>query len=304
MIEIPPFSWEALRTVWIEDPHGSLLILLMGFFVTGACALVGVFLILRRMALIGDAVSHGVLPGIAIAYLIMGHRSSIGLFIGAGLAALLTVLLIEWVQRSARLKPDAAMGVVFTSMFAGGVLLISLFAGHVDLDADCVLYGEMLLTPLEPPVYLAGLYWGTVPVARMGFIFGGLCLLIVIFYRPLLVATFDPGLARTLGFRPAVIHYGVMTVLATVVVAAFESAGAILVIAMLILPGATALLLFQRLAAVLLAALVCAALATVVGYHLDIWLNTSTAAAIATVSFALFLAVWLTQLAAARLLRG
>ncbi len=124
-------------------------IILTGALVASSCALLGCFLILRKMAMIGDAISHAVLPGIVIAFLISGSRASVPMLIGAALIGVLTTFLIEFVSKKARMQNDAAIGLVFTFMFALGIILLTLFADKMDLDADCVLHGEILFVPLD-----------------------------------------------------------------------------------------------------------------------------------------------------------
>src|SRR5690606_17442339 len=212
-----------------------------------ACGLVGNYLVLRRMALIGDAVSHSILPGLVIAYLFSGTRGSAAMFAGALCAGVATTIIIEAIHRRTRVKQDAAIGIAFSTLFAIGVILMSLYAQRIDLDADCVLYGEISFVPLEPMVTVAGVTLGPESIVRMGTVLLAVVALIAAFYKELLVTSFDAGLAKSLGINPTVFHYGLMAVLSIVVVSAFESVGAILVIAMLILPGATGSLLTQRL---------------------------------------------------------
>lgn len=267
--------------------------LFMAFFVSAACGMVGLFLILRRMALMGDAISHSLLPGIALAFLLAGTRDTLPMFIGAVAAGVLTVVLVEYVQRNSRIKADAAMGLVFSALFATGVILITAYAGQVDLDADCVLYGELALVPLDTPVELWGLSLGTVPVVRMGAVWLGLIVALLLFYRPLLVTTFDAGLARSLGINPRVYHYGLMVALSLVIVSGFEAVGAILVIAMLIIPGATALLLTERLPRALGWTVLLAAVYSPAGYAMDFYYNVGVGGSMVTVALGIFLLVWL-----------
>ena len=129
--------------------NDTFVILLVGCMVASSCALVGTFLVLRKMALLGDAISHSVLPGIAIGFLLTQSRSSLVMVAGAGALGVLTVFLVERLQRSGRLYADASIGVVFPALFAVGVILISRYASMIDLDLDCVLYGEIAYTPWD-----------------------------------------------------------------------------------------------------------------------------------------------------------
>ena len=163
---IPGFD---LHTVfvqpWAEYASNSLWIVLMGFLVSGTCGLVGCFVILRRMALVGDAISHSLLPGITLAFLLTHSRDTLPMMIGAIAAGVLTVALIEAIRYTSRIKTDAAIGIVFSSLFAVGVIMISVFADKVDLDAECVLYGELGFIPLQEVAYFGDRAIGPEPVS-------------------------------------------------------------------------------------------------------------------------------------------
>ena len=291
---IPPFDFQhVIVSPWTSELASFGWIALMGFFVTVACGLVGNYLILRRMALVGDAISHSVLPGIAIAFLLANSRSSLVMFLGALAAGIVTTILIELIHRKSRVKQDAAIGITFSSLFAIGVILISIFASKVDLDQDCVLYGEIGNIPLDVPyVKLGAATLGPPTLVRMAFVAIAVGLLIVVFYKELLISSFDPALALSVGINPGVVHYGLMAALSIVVVSAFESVGAILVIAMLILPGATASLVSERLSVILGLTVLHAALSAVLGIHLALWLECSIAAAMVVMGAFLFVLAW------------
>jgi len=291
---IPAFDFQRVFVApWADDFVGTGLVALMGLFVSVACGLVGNYLILRRMALVGDAISHSVLPGIAIAFLLAKDRSTPVMFAGALAAGVVTTILIEVIHKKSRVKQDAAIGIAFTSLFAIGVILISLFASKIDLDQECVLYGEIAFVPFQAPTTLFGISLGPTPVFRMGMVAAITLLLIILFYKELLVSSFDPGLATSLGINAGVMHYALMCWLSVVVVSAFESVGAILVIAMLILPGATASLLATRLPVVQTLTVFHAAVSSVAGLHLAMWLDCSTAGAMVVAGSVLFLGAWL-----------
>jgi manganese/zinc/iron transport system permease protein len=278
---------------WTENLPMFGWIALMGFLVTLACGLIGNFLILRRMSLVGDAISHSVLPGIAIAFLIAKSRHSLAMFIGALAAGVTTTMLIEMIHRRSRVKQDAAIGIVFSTLFAIGVILISAFASQIDLDADCVLYGEISFVAIEPRVVLAGLEIAPESVFVMALVTFGVAGLTLLFYKELLVSSFDSGLAASLGINPAMMHYSLMCALSVVVVSAFQSVGAILVIAMLILPGATAYLLAHRLPAMLGLSVLHSALSALLGMHLAIWLDCAMAGAMVVAGAGLFVLAWI-----------
>jgi manganese/zinc/iron transport system permease protein len=292
---IPPFDFQnVVVSPWTQGLHSYGWIMLMGFLVTAACGLIGNYLILRRMALVGDAISHSVLPGLAIGFLLANSRSSMVMFLGALGAGIVTTFIIELIHRKSRVKQDAAIGITFSSLFAIGVIIISVFASKVDLDQDCVLYGEIGNVPIQfPYVKLGSLVLGPEPVVRMGIVAASVALLIVLFYKELLISSFDPGLAMSVGINASLIHYSLMAALSVVVVSAFESVGAILVIAMLVLPGATSSLLSHRLPWIFALTILHAALSSVLGVHLGLWLNCSLAGAMVVMGAVLFALAWL-----------
>lgn len=291
---IPAFDFQrVVLAPWTRDFPTFGWIMLMGFFVTAACGLVGNYLLLRRLALMGDAVSHSILPGLVLAFLLSQSRGTGAMFAGALVAGVFTTVIIELIHTRTRVKQDAAMGIAFTTLFALGVVLTSIYASRIDLDADCVLFGEIAFVPLEPMVRIGDVTLGPPSVLRMGAVLLGVAVLIVAFYKELLVSAFDAGLARSLGINPTWAHFALMGTLSIVVVSAFESVGAILVIAMLILPGATASLLTTRLPAVHLLAVAHAALSAVLGTHLGLWLECSLGAAMVVAGTGLFVAAWI-----------
>lgn len=228
--------------------------MLAALFACLSCALVGNFLVLRKQSLLGDAISHAVLPGIVAGFLVAGSRETIPMMVGALGAALVAVLLIELVRRVGKVESGAAMGVIFTGLFALGVLLIEQAAARsVDLDADCVLYGQLEDVIWLGPARFADLadpaVWLTLPreAMQLAVVFFIGALLVWFFFKELTVASFDPGLADTVGVSSTVVQTGLVVLTAVVTVAAFEAVGSILVIAMLICPAATARLLTDRL---------------------------------------------------------
>ena len=277
----------------------SLTPMLIGVLAAVACALPGNFLILRRQALIGDAISHVVLPGIVVAFLVTGTVATMPMLIGAGVAALVAVVLIEAIRRLGRIEPGAAMGVVFTALFAGGVLLLEQSdTSRVHLDVDHALMGN-----LETLIWLRAIGWDSVidPVAlshlppelpRIAVVAALMAALTVIFWRPLKLATFDEGFARAIGLPVSAIGLALVIAAAVAAVAAFDAVGSIIVIAMFICPPATARLMTDRLATQVWLSLGIAALSAILGYVLagygPIWLGfdsaVSAAGMIATVS--------------------
>jgi manganese/zinc/iron transport system permease protein len=292
---IPPFDWQrVIVSPWTVDAGFSFWIVLMGFLATAACGLVGVYLLLRKMALIGDAISHSILAGLVVAFLIFQHNATWVMFLGALGAGFLTVILIELIHKNSRIKPDAAICIVFTVLFALGVALMSSLErdGSIHIDAECVLYGEIAFVALEPPVEFLGIALGPPSVIRMGLVLLGILAAMILFYKELLITAFDAGLARALGMRTGVWHYGLMGALTLVVVSAFEAVGAILAVAMLVVPPMFAAQLSDRLPVRLWLVGIHAFLASLAGYHLSVWLHCSAAGAMVVASALLFLCAW------------
>lgn len=232
----------------------SLTPLLIGTLASLACALPGNFLLLRRQALIGDAISHVVLPGIVVAFLITGTVSAWPMMLGASLAAIVAVLLIEAIKRLGRIDAGAAMGVVFTAMFAGGVLLLEQSdTSSVHLDVEHALYGN-----LESLIWLAADGWGSLfdraalsdmppQVGRLAVVLALVAGFIFTFWSALKISTFDEGFALSLGIRSRLLGFGLVVVTAVAAVAAFDAVGSIIVIAMFICPPAAARLMTDDL---------------------------------------------------------
>jgi manganese/zinc/iron transport system permease protein len=265
-----------------------------------ACALPGNFLVLRRMSMMGDAISHAVLPGLAVAFLVTGSRSGLPMFVGAAAVGLLTALLTQWIHRLGKVEESASMGVVFTTLFALGLIVIVRAADRVDLDPGCVLYGAIELTPLDT-ISLAG---AAIPrvVITLGCVVLVNALFVILFFKELKLTAFDPELATTLGLSARVMHYALMAVVAVTTVACFESVGSILVIAMLVVPPATAYLLTDRLGRMIALSVAIAAISAIAGHAAAVmgpaWfgfndISTSTSGMMAVVVGLLFLAALL-----------
>jgi manganese/zinc/iron transport system permease protein len=270
----------------------TLVILLVASCVAASCALVGSFLVLRKMALLGDAISHAVLPGIAIAFLLTGNRAALPMVLGAGALGLITVMLVELFNRSRRLREDASIGVVFPALFSLGVILISRYAAQVDLDLDCVLYGEIAYTPWDT-LTVGGSDVGPKALWVNGAILLANLVFVLLLGKELKLSTFDRGLAASLGFSPTVLHYLLMSAVSITVVGAFESVGAILVVAMLVVPAATAYLLTERLGWMIGLAVALGVASAGAGYAIARWLDCSIAGAMASVAGLFFVAALL-----------
>lgn len=264
-------------------------IILTGSLAAICCGLLGCYLVLRKMAMVGDAISHAVLPGIVLAFLVSGSRNSFVMLIGAGLFGMLTTFLIEFFHRKAKLQSDASIGVTFTWLFALGVILISAFAGKVDLDQDCVLYGEIAYVPID--LWITGS--GNIMGPRAVYILGSVLLLILAFirfgYKELYLTTFDPAYAAAIGISTSLWHYLLMGAVSLTTVASFEVVGAILVVALMVAPPATAYLLTENFKKMMILSAIIGVLVAVSGYVLAWYLNASIAGAMSVMAGLFFL---------------
>lgn len=273
--------------------------MLIGIFVAVACALPGNFLLLRGQALIGDAISHVVLPGIVVAFVLTGLIATGPMLAGAAAAAVIAVVAIEVIRRLGRIEAGAAMGVVFTTMFAGGVLMLEQSdTSTVHLDVEHALFGN-----LESLIWLDAEGWAslfdpaalaTLPVElpRMALALLVVSAFLFLFWRPLSLSTFDENYAHGLGIRTSALGLALVIVSAIAAVAAFDAVGSIIVIAMFICPPAAARMMTNRLVHQVAWSAVFAALAAVLGYvfagYGPLWIgaagSVSAAGMIATVS--------------------
>lgn len=268
-------------------------IILTGSLVASCCSLLGCFLLLRKMSMVGDAISHAVLPGIVIAFLLSGNREPLTMLLGAGSVGLFTTFLIEYVHRKANLQTDASIGVSFTLLFAIGIILISVFANQVDIDQDCVLYGEIAYVPIDLWISDSGTILGPRAVYIVGTVLLVVATFIWLGYRPLVLSTFDATFATAIGISTSLWHYLLMGAVSLTTVASFELVGAILVVAFLVGPPATAYLLTRQLKYMLLFSVLCSIFTAFAGYWMAYWLNASIAGCMATVMGLLFLSSYL-----------
>lgn len=251
-------------------------IILTGSLVAITSGLLGCFLVLRKMAMVGDAISHAVLPGIALAFLVSGTKNSIPMLIGAAAFGMLCTVLIELFHKKAKLQEDASIGISFTWLFAIGVILITYFADAVDLDQECVLYGEIAFVNFETYLNIPTAVW------LLGGMFVFVLALLIIGYKGLYLTTFDPDFAATIGVSVAAWHYVLMGAVSFTTVLSFESVGAILVVAFLIVPGATAYLLTHNLKWMLVLSALIGISAAVSGYFFAAAINASVSGAMVT----------------------
>ena len=272
--------------------QGQIEIQIIGAVVAAACALPGTFLILRKMAMMSDAISHSILPGIVLGFFLTNDLNSPLLIFAAAATGVLTVVLVEMLFSTRLVKEDAAIGIVFPVLFSVGVILIARFAGDVHLDIDAVLLGELAFAPFDRLI-VSGYDLGPRSLYVMGLVGMLNATFIALFYKELKLATFDSGLAAVLGFAPAFVHYGLMTLVSVTAVAAFDAVGSILVVALMIGPPATAYLLTNRLAHMLIASVVIGLMAAIGGYWVAHALDASIAGAMAGMIGVIFAIVYL-----------
>lgn len=256
------------------------------------CALPGVFLVLRGVAMMSDAISHAILLGIVSMFLIVQKLDSPLLIAGAACAGVLTVICTELIIKSKRLKQDAAIGLIFPFFFSVGVILISQYARNVHLDVDMVLLGELAFAPFNRMI-IAGIDCGPYAlwVVSMALILNA-CF-IRFFYKELLITTFDATLATMSGFSPVLFYYGLMTITSITAVATFDIVGSIMVVALMVTPAATAYLLMRRIGHMVLLSLVFASFSAIFGYFLASWADVSIAGSIACMTGLFFVGVLL-----------
>jgi manganese/zinc/iron transport system permease protein len=255
------------------------------------CALMGSFLVMRKMVMIGDAISHSVLPGIFIAYWISGSTASLPILIGASLSGILATLMIEWFTKKARLQSDAAIGVSYTLLFAIGIILISKFGANADLDQQCVLYGEIEYVSLWLQPIMGGLM-----LPKQAIILLVVCVLLigaVIWgYKGLFITTFYPNFALSTGVAVTFWHYFLMSGVSLTTVVSFESVGAILVIAFLSGPPAIAYLLTEDFKKMIFLACTIGIACSAAGYYAAKWMDVSVAGSISTIIGIVFVIVF------------
>lgn len=262
-------------------------LLITSLLVAASCALPGTFLILRGTSLMSDALGHAILLGIVLSFFITGNLHSPFIFVGATLTGLIMVAFIELLIYSKRLRPDAVIGIVFPLLFSIAIILINLYASTIHIDIDAVLLGELSFTPFHT-LTMWGSDVGPYSIWIMSIILAINIITIAALYPALKIATFDKDYGTLLNYHPHVIHYGLMTITCITIVGAFECAGAILVVAFMIIPPATAYLLTQRLSHMLITSCMLGLIAAVSGCIIAHMLNVSIAGSIATVNGCIF----------------
>ncbi|MGF7186509.1 iron/zinc/copper transport system permease protein [Desulfitispora alkaliphila] len=258
------FFLDALaRYTYLQNAMGA------GILVGIICGLIGCFIILRGMALMGDAISHAVLPGVAIAYFL-----GFSFFIGAVITGVLTALGIGYISQNSKIKDDSAIGIMFTASFALGIVMITARRG-TGVDLWHILFGNVLA--VSQADLLMTLSIGVLVIT---------CVLL--FYKQLVLSTFDPTMAQAVGLPTKLIHYALMLILSLVTVASLQTVGIVLVVAMLITPGATAYLLTNRLPIMLLLSMFFGVFSAVTGVYFSFIYDVATGASIVLVASILF----------------
>ncbi len=256
------------------------------------CAIPGVFLVLRRMAMMSDAISHAILLGIVLAFFAVHDISSPLLIIGAALSGVLTVSFVEILNKTKLVKEDAAIGLVFPVLFSIGVILIARYAWSIHLDVHAVLLGELAFAPFDRLI-VGGLDLGPKSLYVMGTILLVNLIFISLFYKELKISTFDAGLAAALGFSPGLIHYGLMGLVSVTAVGAFDAVGSILVVALMVTPPAAAYLLTDKLSYMIILSALLGVLSAISGFWLAILLDANIAGSMATMAGIVFVVVFL-----------
>ena len=254
-------------------------------------ALLGVFLVLRGQAMTTDAISHTILLGIVIAFFITNDLRSPLLIIGATLVGFITVYLIEVIGQSKLVSKDAATGLVFTSLFALAVILVSKYLDNIHLDLDIVLMGQVLFAPLNR-IEILGIdlpyaLWQLAIVLLINVTF------VALFYKELKLSSFDPVYSIVSGFSTSIIYYSLMSLVSVTAVTAFDAVGTILVISFFTAPAATAFLLSKKLSTMIWISLMFAAINSLVGGTFGYLTDTSISGSVAVISMISFFLVFL-----------
>ena len=268
----------------------DLIIIVTAVLVAANCASLGAFLVLRQMAMMSDAISHAVLLGIVIAVFVVGGRETIPVIVGGVLSGILTVSLVEVLYRTGKLKQDSSIGIVFPFLFAIGVILVTQ-AGNVHIDTQHVLYGSIEFVPFDT-LYVDEINIGSKSIWVLGVLAIANISFIAILYKELKISTFDKSIAVGVGLMPLLIHYLLMVMVATTAVVAFESVGAILVIAFFIVPASGAYLLTDRLSRMIILSVTLGAISAITGYLFAIIADVSIAGSMAATAGAVFGIIW------------
>jgi len=282
----------------------AILIILTGSLISISCGFLGVFLLLRKMSMTGDAISHAVLPGIVIGYFVSGSQRSVEVIIGAGLLGILSTLMIDALRKKAKVQLDASIGITFTLLFAIGIILINLFAYKVDLDQECVLYGEIAYLPIDLWITQSGLNLGPRITWLAGLNFFLVTGFIYLLFKELSLTSFDENFSSAIGIPSKGVNLALMSMVSYTTVSSFESVGAILVVALLVVPPSTAYLWTKGLIPLLRLTAGLGILIAILGYYLAFWIDSSIAGMMVAVAGALFFGSALVKGKWPQMLRG
>lgn len=260
----------------------NLQIQIIAILVSVASSLVGCFLVLRKMSMITDAITHTILLGIVVGFFITHDLNSPFLVLGAGLTGVLTVYLTEMLKNTNLVSEDSSIGIVFPLLFSIAIILISTKARSVHLDVSCVMLGELAFAPFDSLI-IGGINYGAKSIYVMSVVTILNLIFITLFYKELKISTFDPQLSFILGISPVIIHYGLMTMVSITAVSAFQSAGSILVIAFMIGPPSIAYMITDNLKKMIILSSLIGSIASLIGYEFAKILDVSIAGMIATV---------------------
>ena len=266
----------------------AFLIILTGALIAVSCGFLGVFMMLRKMSMTGDAISHAVLPGIVIGFFVSGSQRSLEVIMGAGLLGILATLMIEGLRKKAKVQLDASIGITFTLLFAIGIILINLFAYKVDLDQECVLYGQIAYLPIDLWITKSGMNLGPriTWLAALNFFF--VVGFIYLLFKELILTSFDESFSSVIGVNAKGVNLALMSIVSYTTVSSFESVGAILVVALLVVPPATAFLWTNSMIPLLKLTFGLGIFIAIFGYYLAYWMDSSIAGMMVTVAGALF----------------
>lgn len=269
--------------------QNAFLIIFTASIISISCGLLGVFMMLRKMSMTGDAISHAVLPGIVIGFFISGSQRGLEVIIGAGLLGILATLIINWLKTKAKVQLDASIGITFTLLFAIGIILINMLAYKVDLDQECVLYGEIAYLPIDLWITNAGFSMGPrityLAILNLVLVSGFIFLL----YKELSITSFDENFGIVIGLPAGAINLALMSMVSYTTVSSFEAVGAILVVALLVVPPATAFLWTKKLTSLIKLTCGLGIFIAIAGYYLAYVVDSSIAGMMVAVGGVVFL---------------
>ncbi|WP_236032902.1 metal ABC transporter permease [Algoriphagus pacificus] len=269
--------------------QNAFLIILTASLIAISCGLLGVFMMLRKMSMTGDAISHAVLPGIVIGFFVSGSQRGLEVIIGAGILGIIATLVIDWLRQKARVQLDASIGITFTLLFAIGIILINLLAYKVDLDQECVLYGEIAYLPIDLWISDSGFNFGPrityLAVLNVTLVVAFITLL----FKELSLTSFDENFSTVIGLPTKGINLALMSMVSYTTVSSFEAVGAILVVALLVVPPATAFLWTKKLMPLIQLTSALGIFIAITGYYCAYLVDSSIAGMMVAVSGVLFL---------------